>query len=86
MAGYSQFVYNSLRFFLGEQIGPSGNYFDPGKYGSYFILPLTLKLKQEAILRVKGDPLLAAFQERIQNYLQLLTEAQKSGSGMYITF
>jgi|SRR5690554_900920 len=71
--------------FLGTPVGPSDNYFDPGKMGSYFQSPRDVKSSFER-LRAFEEKVPAYLRDDFQKYLDLLAGAISSGKGLYITF
>lgn len=71
-------------YFLGCPLGPEGNYFDLGKYGSYFLSPNQVVEKRSSIEKITDE--LENYQEEVESYIDLLKKAEKEKKGVYITF
>jgi hypothetical protein len=70
--------------FLGRPFGPEGNYFDPGKMGSYFHTAGEVQqnlslLKDLARRRPEIFPIL-------NPAIEMLKQAAEAGRGLYVTF
>ncbi len=65
-------------FVLGIPFGPTDNYFDPGKMGSYFLIP-------EKIGNIV-TPLRKIMDKAILDYAEFLYSCEERGKGVYITF
>jgi hypothetical protein len=63
---------------LGFPFGPTENYFDPGRMGSYFQTPADITTSR-ATLETSEDATLADFRE-------LLRSCARSGRGLYVKF
>lgn len=66
---------------LGEPFGPTENYYNPGRQGSYFQSPEMVRASR-ALLSAH-DPIAAA---SWPHFLSLLDDSLRSGRGLYITF
>jgi hypothetical protein len=68
----------SRQALLGKAFGPPGRTFDPGRMGSYFQAPETVK-QSVAVLRHCDAA-------ELREYLRLLEAASDAKKGIYVTF
>jgi hypothetical protein len=75
---------NTPILILGEPIGKEGNYFDPGKMGSYFqSLDVAIESKNVIDILIKGNSIDRKYLNPVISILDL---AIASNKGLYITF
>jgi len=63
---------------LGASFGPTSNYFDPGRMGSYF---QTSEMAAESCERLLGRP-----EREMESFMELLVHVIQSSRGLYVTF
>jgi hypothetical protein len=69
---------------LGRAFGPTNNYFDPGKIGSYFQTPDQVEDNLQKLNElVKQKPQMSS---QLSQLMKMLNTAAKAGKGLYITF
>jgi hypothetical protein len=69
---------------LGSPLGPTNNYFDPGKMGSYFQSEADVHRNLELIKELlKRKPELS---DRLHETLMMLTQAVDARKGLYVPF
>lgn len=69
---------------LGKPFGPTEDYFDPGKMGSYFQSPEEVSESLEKLIEHAR-----AFPQRkhqLAQAIELLEKAVQAGQGLYVTF
>ena len=75
---------NGVEIVLGMPIGPLGNRFDPGKYGSYFQSEQLVKKNLSRVaFAVRREPRLA---DALRQLHKMLSIAESVGLGLYLTF
>jgi hypothetical protein len=75
---------NGAEIVLGMPIGPPGNRFDPGKYGSFFQSEQLIKKNLSRVaLAVGKEPRLA---DALRQLHRMLSIAESAGLGLYLTF
>ena len=78
MAVEAQLPESARVYLLGEQFGPTTNFFDPGRMGSYFQSP-SLATRARQVLTGRTEP-------ELEPFLRLLDQVATCGKGLYITF
>jgi hypothetical protein len=72
--------------FLGSPFGPTNNFFDPGKSGSYFLRNPELRLIIKNIAEVLQGNTATTYKDIVANYSQFIGTALREGQGIYVTF
>ena len=70
---------------LGKPLGDFGEYFDPGKMGSYFQDESQVKASIKALRKLK-DGLSEELQDVMGEFLKFLENVADDGKGIYVTF
>ncbi|NMZ19018.1 hypothetical protein HBO08_18555 [Pseudomonas rhodesiae] len=71
--------------FLGAPVGVDGEFFDPGKMGSYFQTTHEVGESLKKIEGVKGE-MQDDFIEELESYESFLSQANSVKKGIYVTF
>jgi hypothetical protein len=71
---------------LGTPFGPPGNYFDPGRQGSYFQTPEEIAESLSRVRQFSTADLEEYQEESLKRFEQLLKQCAADHRGLYVTF